>query len=50
LECPVYWREALLVGALVVGPACVEEMCCTTLLEPAQLLYVVDYVILTIKL
>jgi N-methylhydantoinase A len=50
LDCPVYWREALPMGAHRVGPAIVEELGCTTLLEPDQQLSVDEYGILTIKL
>ena len=40
VACPIYWRNDLPVGAELTGPAIVEELGCTTLLEPGQQLRV----------
>jgi len=36
IETPVYWRDALPVDALIKGPAIIEQMDTTTLLEPGD--------------
>lgn len=48
VSCPIYWRNDLPVGACVTGPAIVEEMGCTTLLEPGQRLLVDDVGMLSV--
>jgi N-methylhydantoinase A len=48
LPCPVYEREDLIGRMQISGPAIVEEVGCTTLLEPGQQLSVDEYSILTI--
>lgn len=40
VDCPIYWRNDLPVGTTLIGPAIVEELGCTTLLEPGQQLQV----------
>ena len=40
VDCPIDWRNDLPVGALFTGPAIVEELGCTTLLEPGQQLQI----------
>ena len=40
VDCPIYWRNDLPVDTRFTGPAIVEELGCTTLLEPGQQLQV----------
>ncbi len=35
-ECPVWWREALLAGNEIAGPAIIEEISATTVLYPGD--------------
>ncbi len=48
VSCPIYWRNDLPVGATLTGPAIVEELGCTTLLEPGQQLQVDEVGMLSI--
>lgn len=48
VACPIYWRNDLPVGAELTGPLIVEELGCTTLLEPGQRLQVDEVGILVI--
>jgi N-methylhydantoinase A len=48
VACPIYWRNDLPVGAILTGPAIVEEIGCTTLLEPGQQLQVDEVGMLSI--
>lgn len=40
VACPIYWRNDLPVGTTLIGPAIIEELGCTTLVEPGQQLQV----------
>jgi N-methylhydantoinase A len=48
LPCPIYWRNDLPAGTTLTGPAIIEELGCTTLLEPGQALRVDEVGILAI--
>jgi N-methylhydantoinase A len=48
VACPIYWRNDLPVGSELSGPAIVEELGCTTLLEPGQQLQVDEAGILVV--
>jgi N-methylhydantoinase A len=37
LECPVYQRDQIDVGANVAGPAILEQLDCTTVIRPGQM-------------
>ena len=36
LECPVYQREGLDVGASFTGPALIDQLDCTSVIGPGQ--------------
>lgn len=40
VDCPVYWRERLPLGAAFTGPAIIEQTDTTTLIEPGMLVQV----------
>ena len=50
LDCPVYQREGLEVGATIAGPAIIDQLDCTTVLPPGQSARVDDYKNLIIEL
>ena len=50
LDCPVYQREGLDVGATIAGPAIIDQLDCTTVLPPGQSARVDDYKNLIIEL
>jgi len=43
VECPVYQREKLDVGATFSGPALVDQLDCTTVIPPGQTVRIDDY-------
>ena len=43
IDCPVYQRERIDVGATVRGPAILDQFDCTTVLEPGQVARVDEY-------
>jgi N-methylhydantoinase A len=43
VDCPVYQREKIDVGATVEGPAILDQFDCTTVLCPGQVARVDDY-------
>jgi N-methylhydantoinase A len=43
MECPVYQRETIDVGATITGPAILDQFDCTTVLCPGQLARVDEY-------
>jgi N-methylhydantoinase A len=43
VDCPVYQRERIDVGATVVGPAILDQFDATTVLEPGQVGRVDEY-------
>lgn len=49
VDCPVYQREGLDVGAEVTGPAIIDQLDCTTVLPPGQTARVDAYKNLIIK-
>jgi N-methylhydantoinase A len=40
VECPIYWRERLPLGAVLTGPAVIEQADTTTFVEPAIVVHV----------
>jgi N-methylhydantoinase A len=50
IECPVYQRERLDVGATIIGPAIVDQLDCTTVLPPGHTARVDAYKNLIIKI
>ena len=43
LDCPVYQRDKLDVGATIAGPAIIDQLDCTTVLPPGHVARVDDY-------
>lgn len=43
LDCPVYQRERLDVGVTFAGPAIVDQLDCTSVIAPGQIVMVDDY-------
>jgi N-methylhydantoinase A len=43
VECPVYQREKLDVGVTFEGPAVVDQLDCTTVVFPGQIVKIDEY-------